>query len=220
MNGVGELITQEARYGVCLNHIIFPITFRELRNALAKNGYEISPIRIDLPSPPTRIAFSGEIARKEETSVRLNVENSNIGTVGRSLTEVTESFKELVKLVKTELGVNLHENVRFYQCNIHYNMETKKKPCNEIAKVENKEYFEKFAKVLGENLSSFSVRLVPRNMSPNQEEWLDIAIEPDVVNEKRYHIGVVFRNPDRETTENFVSKLENNLLNLIGIIEE
>ena len=114
MNGVGELITQEAIYGACLNHIIFPINFREFRNALAKNGYEVSPIRADLPSPPTRIVFSGEIARKEEVAIRVNVEKGNIVTVGRSLTEVTESFKELVKLVKTELDVNLHENVRYF----------------------------------------------------------------------------------------------------------
>ena len=78
----------------------------------------------------------------------------------------------------------------------------------------------RFGAVLGENLSSFSVRLTPKDAIPNNENWFDIAIEPDLLNEKLYHVGVMFRSPDATKTETFVRDLENILLKLLQIIEE
>ena len=61
-----KIMTQEARCGVRLNYVIFPIDFRELRHALAKHGYELSSISGSIPSPPTRIGFGGDIGRKKQ----------------------------------------------------------------------------------------------------------------------------------------------------------
>ena len=218
-NNQPKIMTQEARCGVRLNYVLFPIDFRELRHALAKNGYELSPVRGRIPSPPARIAFSGDIARKGETTVIFESDSGEIGVVGRSLQEATASFEELAKVINSELGVSLHESVRFYWCVVHYKVDTGKTPRNEIAKAENKDYTTRFSEVLGEDLSSFSIRLAPRDVIPNQESWFDIAIEPDLMNDKLYHVGVVFRSPDRGKTETFVRDLENTLLKLIGVIE-
>jgi len=212
-------MTQEARCGVRLNYVIFPIDFRELRHALAKNGYELSPVRGRIPPPPTRIVFSGDIARKGETTIIFESDIGEIGVVGRSLQEVTNSFKELANIIKSELSVNLYENVRFYWYVMHYKIDTGKIPRNEITKAENKDYIARFSEVLGEDITSFSIRLAPKGAIPNQESWFDIAIEPDIMNDKLYHVGVVFRSPDRDKTETFVKDLENTLLKLIEVIE-
>jgi len=218
-NDQPKIMTQEARCGVRLNYVIFPIDFRELRFALAKNGYELSSVSGRIPSPPARIGFGGEVARKRETTVVVETDSGEIGVISRSLREATESFEELANVIKSELGVSLHENVRFYWCFVHYKVDTGRIPCNEIAKTENNDYIARFSKILKEDVSSFSVRLQPKNANPNQESWFDIAIEPDVMNDKLYHIGVVFRSPDRNKTKTFVKDLENNLLKLIGVIE-
>ena len=214
-----KVITQEARYGVHLDYVIFPIDLRELRHALAKNGYELS--RIDgIPPPPARITFSGEIARKAETTVIMESDSGEVGVVGRSLQEVKASFEELAKVIDSELSISLQDKVMFYWCVLHFKINTGKTPRTEIPKAENKDYIARLSQVLGEDLSSFSIRLAPKDAIPNQESWFDIAIEPDITNEKFYHVGVVFRSPDKSKTETFVRDLENNLLKLIKVIEE
>ena len=125
----------------------------------------------------------------------------------------------MANVINTELGISLHKNVRFYWYNVNYKVDTGKTPRNEIAKTEKKDYIARFGRVLGEDLSLFSIRLAPKNVAPNQESWFDIAIEPDIIDEKLYHVGVVFRSPDIGKTETFVRDLENNLLELIRIIE-
>jgi len=214
-----KIMTQEARCGVRLNYVIFPIDFRELRHALAKNGYELSSVGERIPSPPARIRFSGDVARKGETSVIFESESGVVAVVGKSLQEVKDSFEELARVIDSELGVNLHGNIKYYSYNVHYKVDTGKTPRNEIAKAENKDYIARFGQALGKDLSSFSIRLVPKDAIPNQENWFDIAIEPDVMNDKLYHVGVIFRNPNKGKTERFVKDLENALLRLIGIIE-
>jgi len=213
-----KMMTQEARYGVQLSRLIFPLDFRDFRLALAKNGYELSPVR-ELPPPPARISFSGVIARKSETTIVADSEAGEIVVVGRSLQQAVASFGDLANVVATELGVDLHARVRLYSLIVHYRLETGKMPLKEIPKADNKEYVSKFSSVMKEDLSSFSIRLSPRGEAPNQEDWFDIAIEPDVIDENRYHIGVVFRNSRKEKTETFIKDLENNLLKLIAIIE-
>ena len=213
-----KIITQEARYGVQLDYVIFPIDFRDLRRVLAKNGYELSPVR-NIPSPPIRISFVGDLARKGETIISVETESGLIDVVGRSLQEVKDAFEELVSIIRSELGINLHANIRFYSCVVHYKINTGRTPRNEIAKTENPNYIARFSQVLGEDVSLFSVRLLPRGTSPNNENWFDITIEPDVLDETLYHVGVTFRNLDKEKTERFVRNLENSILRLIEVIE-
>lgn len=213
-----KVMTQEARYGVRLNYVLFPIDFRELRHALAKNGYELSPAE-RIPSPPTRLRFGGNVARKGETTVIVESDSGEIGVVGRYLQEAKDSFEELANVIDSELGISLYENVRFYWYIVHYEIDTGKTPRKEIPKTENKDYFEKFSRVLGEDFCSFSIRLAPKDAIPNRESWFDIAIEPAILNENLYHVGVVFRDPDKGKTETFVRDLENIILKLIKVIE-
>src|SRR3990170_2151988 len=134
-----KTITQEARYGVRLDYVIFPIDLRELRQALAKNGYELLLVE-GIPPPPTRISFGGEIARKAETRVIVESNSGEIGIVGRSLHEVKASFEELTRVIDAELGISLQEKVKFYWCVVHYKINTGKTPLVEIAKADNKDY--------------------------------------------------------------------------------
>jgi uncharacterized FlaG/YvyC family protein len=209
---------QEARYIVVLDYMVLPLGFRDLRYALAKNGYELASVK-NIAPPPTRIMYSGEIARMKETTVVADSESSEIGTVSRSLQEAYTSFNDLAKIVKSELDVDLNKKVKRYFVSAHYRVSTGKLPLKEIPKAENKEVVAKFSEIMNQNLSSFSIRLTPKDASLNQENWLDIAIEPDLLDESKYHIGIVYRNLEKERTELFVRDLESNLLKIIKLIE-
>ena len=213
-----KMITQDARYGVQLDYVIFPIDIRELRRALAKNGYELSPVE-RLPPPPTRVSFTGDVARKAETTVTVESDRGEIGVIGGSLQEAKDAFEELTRVIDSELGLSLYENVGYHWFVVHYKVDTGRVPHNGITKAENKDYIAQFSRILGEDLSSFSIRLAPKDAIPNQENWFDIAIEPDILRKNWYHVGVVFRNPDRGKTETFVRDLENKILRLIKVIE-
>jgi len=218
-NNESKVMTQYASYGVRLNYVIFPIDFRDLRHALAKNGYELSSVRGPIPSPPIRIGFTGDIARKGETTVIIETDSGEISVTGRSLQKVKTAFEELTDLIKRELGVSLDLNIKYYLCHLHCKTDTGKIPRDEIAKAENRDFFSRLGQVLGVDVAPFSIRLCPKGAIPNHENWFDISIEPDTVNEKMYHLGVVFRSPDKEKTETFVRDLESNILKLIKVIE-
>lgn len=78
-----KLVTQEARYLLFVGQMVLPVEFRELRAALAKNGFELGVVR-NLPPPPSRLIFSGEIARKKETTIIADSEAGQIGVVSKS----------------------------------------------------------------------------------------------------------------------------------------
>lgn len=213
-----KLVTQEARYLLFVNQMVLPVEFRELRAALAKNGFELGVVR-NLPPPPSRLIFSGEIARKKDTVIIADSEAGQIGVVSKSLIDATNSFNDLIKIVKEEIGVNLSDKVKYFEIVAHYKLDTGKTPLKEIQKAENKEFVSKVAAILGENLSTYSIRLAKKDSSSNEIDWIDIAFEPDMVYENNYHAGIVFRNPNKDKTETFVKDLESNILKILKLIE-
>lgn len=216
-----ELKALESFYQVRLAYVMFPLEFRELMDVLAKNGYELLRLPGPLPPRPIQLAYSGEFARKDEYIVRID---SGEGLVGITCTRPIEvafgAFGELTKVIKEGLGIDLNENVRYYEVVAHYNINTGKKPFQEIDRViEGNSYFTMFDGILGEPTSLFSIRLAPKGKVPNQEEWFDISIEPNILKPQIYHAGVIFRSPDRERIISSVNNLEKRLISLVKVIE-
>ena len=217
MSSAVKLITQEARYQLTIEYSL-PLDLRDFRQALVKNGYELVAVR-NLPPPPTRIGFSGEIARKKETVIFADSEAGEIGVVSRSIGEADASFAELMKLVREEIGVDLPEKAKYFQINGHYRLNTGNSPLKEIPKPENEGLIKKVGEIIGEELSSYAIRLARKDSNPNQNNWIDLAIEPDSVYGDCYHVGVVYRNPDKKRIDAFVRDLEMNVKKLIELVE-
>lgn len=216
-----NVVSREARYLVRLKYVLFPIDFRDIRRALARNAYELVPIRGPIPGRPARINWEGPVARKGETVVSYNTSLSLIGVSHKTIEEAKKGFEELAEITKKELGINLHLNVWYYEVATHFNLETETPPAHRIAKItDGNPYFSKFAKVLGRDVSLSSVKLTPSNVIPNQEDYFEIVIEQDVLLANAYHIGVLFRNKKRSEIEKFSTNLEKNIWKLIDIIEE
>ena len=216
-----SVLTREAKYLVRLKYVLFPIDFRDIRKALTRNAYELVPIRGPIPGRPTRISWEGSVARKGETVVSYNTLLGLIGVTHKTIEEAKKGFEELAGITEKELGINLHSNVWYYEVGTHFNIETETPPVHRMAKITaGNPYFSKFAKVLGRDVSMFSVRLTPSNVIPNQEDYFEITIEQDILLANAYHIGVLFRNKKRSEIEKFSTNLEKNIWKLIDIIEE
>jgi hypothetical protein len=213
-----KLTTQEARYLLYVNQMVLPVEFRELRAALAKNGFELSAVR-NLPPPPSRLVFSGEIARKKETIVIADSEAGQIGIVSKSISESLGAFDELLKILQEEIGVNLLEKIKYFEIVAHYKLDTEKMPFKEIQKTENKDFVSKVSGIIGEKLSTYSIRLAKKDSTNNDYNWIDLAIEPDMVYENNYHIGIIYRSTTKEKTEKIVDDLESNILKIAKLIE-
>jgi len=213
-----KLMPKEARYSVRLSYVMFPLEFRDIRGTLAKRGFDLAEVG-PIPPRPTGISFSGELGRKGESVVYMSIPENRFGTMSKSLKQAVGTFEELSEAFTTELGTSLHSNVWYYEVAVHYLCDTGSSPVEKIGKiVKNNPYYSEFSKVLGRDMSTFSVRLSPMNKIPNREEWLDIAIEHDALS-NFYHVGVVFRNPEKRHVEEFVSNLEKKIEELIQIVE-
>lgn len=215
-----SLLTREAKYLVRLKHVLFPINFRDMRRALARNAYELVPIREPIPGRPARIRWEGPVARKGETVVSIDTSLGLIGVTHKTIEEAKKGFEELAEIIEKDLGISLHSNVWYYEVGTHFIIETETPPAHTIAKItKGNPYFSKFAKILEREVSMFSVRLTPSDKIPNQEDWFDINIEQDILLANAYHIGVMFRNKDRKEVAKFSATLEKDILKLIDVIE-
>ena len=126
-----------------------------------------------------------------------------IGVASKSLSEGSVALNDLVKIISDEIMVNLYEKVKYFEIQAHYKLNTGKTPLKECQN-RDKEFIGKFSEILGESLSTFSIRLAKKDSRINQGDWIDVAIEPDMTYESNYHIGVVCRNSDKAKTETFV----------------
>jgi len=80
--------------------------------------------------------------------------------------------------------------------------------------------YSKEIEILGEATSGFTLKLVPQLRTPNQSEWFEIMIEPDVVKPTSiYRISVVYRSKDKSKVEKFTQDMMQILMGIIDIIE-
>ena len=216
-----KLQALESTCRVRLAHVIFPLEFRDLRDVLARNGYELVALPGPIPPAPTRIVYTGEIARKEQYTVHIDSSAGLVGVNGRSMTATYNAFEELSKIVMDNFGVSLGNNVHYHEIIAHYNARTGKNAILQIGRqFEDSALIHGLGKVLGKTTSMYSIRLAPKGDVPNQEEWYDISIDPDVLKPETYHVGIIFRSPRKEEIASFAINLEETIGELLRTIEK
>lgn len=211
------------RCSVRPNYIIFPIDGFELINALERAGYTIRvPIPLKpSPVPSVRLSFAGTLAQKGEIMVDGNAERGYLGVTGKSYASAIRGLSEVKEIVKEALKVDLNEGVRFHEIMAHFDLDSEQCPLEKIAQVfSGNEFLRKVDSILEQETSFFTLRFVSRGKVPNQEEWLDITIEPDLIKATTsYSISAVYRSADVSKFEKFGEQLESRILKLIDEIE-
>jgi len=217
-----KLMNTNVRVAIRCNYLIFPVEGWDLLATLAKAGYAILGPLPSRPPRGVRIGYAGGLARKAENIIDGNDERGFLGVSGPSFASAMRGLEELLQLIKTNMGIDLTEKSRFYEIIGHLDIETDKSPLERLGRaMGNEEISKTFNSIFGYSPSYFSLRLVPQGKVPNQEEWFDITIEPDLIKAmSRYNVSVVFRSADKSKVQAFGQDLEARILSLIDTIEK
>ena len=215
---------QNLRVSVRLDFVLFPIDSIRFLEALARKGFEILA---KIP-PPTQIPFraqvgiGGTVARKGNSFVDINPEKGVLATTGLSIEEAMAAFADVSDVIKSDLGIEMEENSRFFEILATYEFDSDQSPIESVSRIlADSKIVSQIEEVLGEAVSPFSVRLVSKGRVPNQEEWLDITLEPSIVKPNRtYLISVVYRSAQMNKVWSFCKDLESRISGLIDVVEK
>lgn len=216
-----KLILLKFRISTKLNYVLFPIDGRELIEATKKIGYRVPQVP---PAPDMRvtIAISGNFAQKGETILDGSADRCVLGATAKSYDQAIAAFDELSSLILNDFNVNIEKEARFYEIMADFQFNSISSPLKAISGIfKRNQFVSSIAKILKQNISMFTLRFVTEGKVPNQEEWLDITIEPSVmIPNQRYNVAVIFRSKDKSIVYEFGRELESRVLDIIKAIEK
>ena len=224
-SGSTETPDKEKRYvhvrlTVTLKPVIFPIDFRELVEALKKKRYE--PIA-EFPSPGVggRVGGSGTIAKRGEIAVTADSQRRFIGVDARSIGNALSAFEEILELIQRELWLDVHGQASYYEIIVRMRVQGHTNPAVAISRFFQKlEGIGELDSIIGEPVSLFTIRLIPKDKLPSDEEWFDIRIEPDMsLPETAYVIEAVYRKSTWSQVENFAETVESKIDAILDKLE-
>jgi len=208
------------RFSLRLNDVLFPIDGSELVEALARVGYSVQP-KLPPARARMRISFAGEIARKNGITIDGNSDRGILGVTAKSYDSAMATYDEVRAIISNELKINIEERSRFFEIIAEYKFDSAKNPLASIGKAfGGTRKLKDISDIFNQKTSMYSLRLVPEGKVPNQEEWLDITIEPDLIKpDSTYNIAVIFRSSQKKIVEQFGKDLETRLSKAIDTIE-
>jgi len=218
-----NLKNPQIRFSMRFYYLLFPFDIAELVENLAKAGYTIT-----MPRPPgvprggsIRLGAVGRIAQKGDVAIDINDERGILGATSSSPEFATKGLNEVLQLVKTNLKVDLEGMATFYEMIGNLEVETDVNPLEKIDRLfERNKSFEEFGKIMNEDVSPFSLKLVPKGKIPNQTEWFEITIDPNVIKPtSAYRITVVYRSTDKDKVQGFVNESIEKVSRILDIIE-
>jgi hypothetical protein len=216
----GKFRTLRFRFSLRLSDVLFPVDGRELADALAHVGYSIQP-GIPPARARVRVSFAGEIARKNGITIDGNSDRGILGVTAKSYDSAMAVYEELRAILSNELKINIEERSRFFEIIAEYKFDSVKNPLASISKAfGGTRTLKDISDIFSHKTSMYSLRLVSKGKVPNQEEWLDITIEPDLIKpDSTYNIAVIFRSSQKKIVEQFGKELETRLSKAIDTIE-
>ena len=79
---------------------------------------------------------------------------------------------------------------------------------------------QRLSKTVGLDAVNFGLRLVPQNAAPNNADWFDLLIQPDVISSgNHYRINIAWRNKDVQTALESFRKVNETIRAVIREIE-
>jgi hypothetical protein len=201
--------------------LFFPIDGRDLMEAVGMLGYEITAPPLPPGKAGQRLTFSGNFARKNGVTLDTNINRGVLGITADSYALIIKSFNELTAIIQNKFNVDLEKGSRFFEIIAEMKFDSKNNPLESIANIlKRNRSVSKISTILNQDVSIYTLQFVTKGKVPNQEDWLDITITPDILMpNRRYAISAIFRNKDKAVVERFGEHLMSNLLEIIKTIE-
>jgi len=208
------------RISIRLESLFFPIDGRDLIEAVRKIGYQVA----QTASPPEargRVGFTGQFAQKGSIKLDTNFDRGVLGVAADTPDLAIRAFDELVTFIRNEFRIDLEKESRFHEIIAEIKFDSDENPLKSVAHIfERNPFVSKVGKILKQDVTLFTLRFVTKDKVPNQEEWLDVTIEPDlVIPQQKYAISVVFRSKDKSVVKSFGENLKSNIVEIIESIE-
>lgn len=210
------------RFSTRLKSLFFPIDGRDLIEVVKKIGYQATPPPTPMPrGARVRLGLTGDFAKKEGITLDVNSDRGILGASADTSDLAIKAFDEFSALILDEFGIDLEKESRFYEIIAEVKFDSDENPLKSIADIfEGSPLVSKVGEILKHDVSLYTLRFVTKDKVPNQEEWLDITIEPDLLMpHQKYAVSVVFRSKDKSIVKSFGENLKSNLLQIIEAIE-
>jgi hypothetical protein len=218
------LRAKSLRLAVRLGLVVFPIDSIGFLEGLSRKGFEILA---KIP-PPSQIPFraqvgiGGTVARKGNSFVDINAEKEVLGVTGLSIEEAMATFADVSDVTKSDFGVDIEKDSRFFEILATFESDSDRSPIESVSRtLAESKLLSEVGEVLGEAVSPFSVRLVSKGRVPNQEEWVDITVEPSPVKPNRtYLISLIYRSAQKKNVWSFSKDLVSRISRVIDAVEK
>jgi hypothetical protein len=212
-------------FNVRLKSLFFPLEFKEIVELLEARGFTIlKEVQDRIPQVPVgaKLVIGGIIAEKQNILFRINQELGIIGMQGIDIEEVITEYEQFEEITKDTSNVDLKEESRFYEIISEIIIITKKDPIVVISNIfDEHDTLRQLSTILERDVTNFGIRLVPTNMAPTDEEWLEYKIEPLIAKPRTsYQSSIIFRSTDKEKVKDTALNLLRRIEIIVSIIEK
>lgn len=221
-NEAGQPWYTAAHISVGIRDVLFPLNVDLLLMLLPEAGYVV---QANMPrARPFRARLevqAGDLARKGDFSLSLNSERGHLGVIGPDPTSVAEEFQTLLDFATARLGIEIEVHAAFYEFLAEGILQTGKSPLKTFASLSAKmQLFDGLTNLFRNQVGLYGVRLVRPLSQPNSPDWLELTIEPAILeSEKNYAFNVVVRNSILEPTLDFAKSFAGLLTRVVGQLE-
>ena len=217
-----EVAFRDLHLSVRYNTLHFPVDPGELARLVPHAGYVVTQEDILSAPPGARIAFSGRLAKKGDTELRMNTERGVLTIRGNDADSVHGEFAWLENLLRQEFAFDSVAAASFYELVSEIMVESSKDPMMVMARhSQGVSVLGRASEILGFPVSNYTLRMFRTGQNPNDLNWAEIRIEPYVpAASSRFLVSVVFRNEHQETVTEFLTGLEQTVIELIEGLEQ
>lgn len=185
-----------------------PFRFETLITGLPKIGFVV----VNPPDPDfyTRILASGVIASRGVLRVVADGRGNSLGIRGTEFEPVQQAFEELEGLLDQELDFSVAKGAEYYQLQAQAIFRSRKQS-NPLAVFQRREIsspiLDKLTSIIGKPVANFGYRLVSVGTPAQSLNWIDIQLEPEVLQpDRQYYFRIIFRNTDQNEVLSMVKK--------------
>lgn len=209
------------RFSIRFDFVLFPFNIVELVEYLVKAGYTPA-----IPPPPKpfgqiRLTVKGKIAQKGNVEVEVNDDRGVLAATSAVPALAVQSLNEILQIIRDKFGVDLDAKASFYETTGTLDARTNKNALEMMERFNEKNSaIKELGSLMGQDVSGYTLRLVPKGQVPSSAEWLDITIEPNIVKPSAsYIVLTVFRSKEKSKVEGFVQSWTENMSRIFEAIE-
>lgn len=197
-------------------NVLYPFDIRMLLRLLPNIGYVVPQKRLK------GVMEAGEaVAIKGNLELILDSANKALGIEGNGIPEVIDGFKELRSFWMNQLNPSPTAVTHYVELGGEGVVKSKNNPVEAFSNFWSKsEIIQGITDIVGIDVVNFGFRLVCRDKNPNNTDWFDLRIQPDVLSSgNQYYTNIVWRSGDLETLLNSIATVNDKILALIRKIE-